>query len=166
MTDYNKFEILFVIYDILLMMEGNMKYHLIIDKDKEEEIIITCHEKNEMIEKIEKILDINNYKINGYCNDEVILLDIKDIYAFSTKQSKVYACVKDNEYLIKERIYQVESILDDTFIKINQGCIININKIQKFNYSIGGAIKVILKNGFQDYVSRRELKNVKRRLGL
>ena len=42
-----------------------MKYHLIIDKDKEEEIIITCHEKNEMIEKIEKILDINNYKING-----------------------------------------------------------------------------------------------------
>ena len=48
-----------------------MKYHLIIDKDKEEEIIITCHEKNEMIEKIEKILDINNYKINGYCTEPI-----------------------------------------------------------------------------------------------
>ena len=68
--------------------------------------------------------------------------------------------------LIKERIYQVEELLDNSFIKINQGCIVNINKILKFDSSITGSIKVILKNGFSDYISRRELKNVKRRIGL
>ena len=60
----------------------------------------------------------------------------------------------------------MEELLDNSFIKINQGCIVNINKILKFDSSITGSIKVILKNGFNDYISRRELKNVKRRIGL
>ena len=60
----------------------------------------------------------------------------------------------------------MEELLDNSFIKINQGCIVNINKILKFDSSITGSIKVILKNGFSDYISRRELKNVKRRIGL
>ena len=143
-----------------------MRYQLIIDKDKEESIIITAHEKTEKIVMIEKIINVNDQKIMAYDEDEILPINLNNVYAFYTNDSKVFVKMKDNDYLIKERIYQIEELLDDSFVKINQGCIVNINKILKFDSSITGSIKVVLKNGFSDYISRRELKNVKRRLGL
>lgn len=143
-----------------------MRYQLIIDKDKEESIIITAHEKTEKIVMIEKIINVNDQKLMAYDEDEILPINLNNVYAFYTNDSKVFVKMKDNDYLIKERIYQIEELLDDSFVKINQGCIVNINKILKFDSSITGSIKVVLKNGFNDYISRRELKNVKRRLGL
>lgn len=143
-----------------------MRYQLIIDKDKEESIIITAHKKTEKIVMIEKIINVNDQKLMAYDEDEILPINLNNVYAFYTNDSKVFVKMKDNDYLIKERIYQIEELLDDSFVKINQGCIVNINKILKFDSSITGSIKVVLKNGFSDYISRRELKNVKRRLGL
>ena len=143
-----------------------MKYELIIDKDKEESIIITVHNKNELINRIEDLLKMNSHNIMGYLEEKIVPIDFNDVYAIYTNDSKVYVSINNKDYLIKERLYQIEEIIDDSFIKINQGCIININKIMKFEHSITGSIKVVLKNGFNDYIARRELKNVKRRLGL
>ena len=143
-----------------------MKYQLIIDKTKEESVIITVHEKTEKIKQIEDIINANKYQILGYYQEEIIPINIEEVYAFYTNDSKVYACLKDKNLLIKERVYQIEEILGDSFIKINQGCIVNVGKILKFDSSISGSIKVILKNNFSDYISRRELKNVKRRMGI
>ena len=61
---------------------------------------------------------------------------------------------------------QLEEMLDDSFVKINQSCIANIKKIDRFKATVGGSLTVIFKNGHIDYVSRRNLKNVKERLGL
>ena len=52
------------------------------------------------------------------------------------------------------------------FIKINQSCLANKTKIKRFETTIGGALKVVFKNGYIDFISRRELKNVKNRMGL
>ena len=143
-----------------------MKYQLIIDKTKEESIVITVHEKTDKIKQIEDIINSNKYQLLAYNQEEIVPININEVFAIFTNDSKVYVSLNDNELLIKERIYQVEEFLDNSFIKINQGCIVNINKILKFDSSITGSIKVILKNGFSDYISRRELKNVKRRIGL
>lgn len=141
-----------------------MKYQLIIDKDKEETIVITAHERNDLILEIEKLLNPNSQLI-GYYENEIVPLDVLDIFAFFTDNGRVYANTKDKNYLIKERIYHLEETLE-SFIKINQGCLINLSKIKRFETSIGGSIKVIMKNNFSDYISRRELTNVKRRVGL
>jgi len=37
--------------------------------------------------------------------------------------------------------------------------------IKKFDVSFGGALTVIFKNGYTDYVSRRQMKIVKERIG-
>ena len=41
-----------------------------------------------------------------------------------------------------------------------------VTKIKKFESTIGGSLKVIFKNGYVDYISRRELKIVKQRMGI
>lgn len=143
-----------------------MKYELIIDKEKEESIIIRAHEKTELINQIEELLKMSECKVIGYYEDEIIPVNFNEVFAIYTRDSKVYINVNNKDYLIKERLYQIEEMLDTSYVKINQGCIVNIKKILKFENSITGSIKVILKNGFSDYISRRELKNVKRRIGL
>ena len=143
-----------------------MKYSLIIDDKEEESIIITAHQKNELIVEIEKLIKQNDISLIGYDDNKLVPINLNEVYSFYTKNSKVYAMMKNENYLIRERIYQVLELSDERFIKINQGCLVNINKISRFEASIGGAIKVVLKNGFSDYIARRELQNVKRRLGL
>ena len=57
-------------------------------------------------------------------------------------------------------------LFNDNFIYINQSCLINISKIKCFDVNFSGALNVILKFGYSDYVSRRQVKNVKVRLGI
>lgn len=143
-----------------------MKYDLIINKEKEEQVIIIVNERNEIVDKIEKILFENDDYLLGYNNYDIVKIDYNDISCIFTEDNKVYTYNGNTKYLLKSRIFQLEKKLNDDFIKINQGCIINIKSIYKFESTLMGAIKVVLKNGFSDYISRRELTKVKRRIGL
>ena len=143
-----------------------MRYELIIDKEQEESIVIVAHEKNELVKEIEELIKRNEFELIGYKENEMVPLKLTDIYCFYTSDGRVYAMVKNNEYLIKYRLYQVEEVANESFVKLNQGCLVNISKIKKFTASISGSIMVELKNGFKEHISRRELQNVKRRLGL
>ena len=51
------------------------------------------------------------------------------------------------------------------FLKINQSCLVRVDAIERFSASIGGALSVHLKGGFKDYVSRRQMRSVKERMG-
>ncbi len=142
-----------------------MKYKLIIDPHQEEQIEIIAHSKNDKIIAIEKILQEENI-IYGYLENEIVKIDINNVCCIYTQDSKVYVVFDNKQYQIKQRLYQLEEVLNNNFIKINQGCIINFEYIKMFENSIGGSVKVVLINGFEDYVSRRMLKSVKRSLGL
>ena len=143
-----------------------MKCTVILDKTREEEIIIYAHQKNEMIFEIERMAQEKPLQMTGFLNEEIVRLEPQDIYCFTVEGGRVYAIGENEKYLIKSRLYNIEEILDKSFIKINQSSIANVKKIQKFDASISGTLKVIFKNGHTDYVSRRNIKNVKERLGL
>lgn len=142
-----------------------MKITIITDKTKDEEIIIRVHEKTELIEKIEKLVNETSDGFIGYKENEAMMLDINDINCFITENNKVFA-MTDEKLLIKERLYKVEEKLSDNFIKINQSCLANIKKIVKVQATFSGSLSVVFRNGYTDYISRRNLKNVKERLGV
>ena len=143
-----------------------MKCTVILDKTREEEIVIYAHQKNEMIFEIERMAQEKPLQMTGFLNEEIVRLEPQDIYCFTVEGGRLYAIGESEKYLIKARLYNIEEILDKSFIKINQSSIANVKKIQKFDASISGTLKVIFKNGHTDYVSRRNIKNVKERLGL
>ena len=143
-----------------------MKCTVILDKTREEEIVIYAHQKNEMIFEIERMAQEKPLQLTGFLNEEIVRLELQDIYCFTVEGGRLYAIGESEKYLIKARLYNIEEILDKSFIKINQSSIANVKKIQKFDASISGTLKVIFKNGHTDYVSRRNIKNVKERLGL
>ena len=99
-------------------------------------------------------------------------LTLEEIVSLAKLRGLDAICLTDHdsmggkEYATKLRIKDVVELADDSFVKINQGCVANVKRIKKFKVSFGGALRVIFEDGYSDYVSRRELPNVKRRLGL
>lgn len=143
-----------------------MKLSIFIDKERDEEVIVYAHEENEFVRKI-RSLSVNEAEtLLGYNDTEVIKFEPQKTECFITENNRVYALTDYGKLKLKERLYQLESTLPDCFIKINQSCICNINKIQKFDVSFSGSLTVVFASGYCDYVSRRNIKKVKERLGL
>ncbi len=142
-----------------------MKCVITIDKEHEEEVLIFAHEKTKLIEDILNLIN-NENMFTGYSEGEIHRLNLSEISCFTVEDNKVYALTDKDKLQIKHRLYQVEEKLSDDFVKINQSCIANIKKIKKFDSSVSGMLTVTFKNGYRDYVSRRNLKSVKERLGV
>ena len=144
-----------------------MKCFTYIDKEHDEEVLIYAHEKNQIVLDIENIVKSSSIEIVGIYNEEKIIINPIDVCCFISESNKVYALINDKKYQIRYRLYQLEEMdINKNYIKINQSCYANIKRIKKFESTITGALKVIFVNGYVDYISRRELKNVKERMGL
>jgi DNA-binding LytR/AlgR family response regulator len=134
-----------------------------IDKDREEEVIVYAHKRDRLTEEIERLVQDDWV---GYSDNAVTQLRVADIYCFTVEDNKIYAVTDNGKWQIKQRLYQIEEQLPDTFVRINQSCLANIRGIERFDVSFGAALTVIFKNGYRDYVSRRQVKTVKERLGI
>ena len=144
-----------------------MKCRTIIDPTREEEVIIYAHEKTALTDNIESMVMSLSEEIVGYSDrEEIKTLSASEVYCCVTEGGKVFALTERGRFEIKMRLYMLEEKFGAGFVKINQSCIVNVDKIERFKVSIGGALLVILKNGYKDYVSRRQLKAVKQRVGL
>lgn len=143
-----------------------MKCQTIIGKNHEEEVIIYAYQRNEVVREIEKIAASDEISIIGKKEDTIIKINPLSVTCFMSYGNKVYAYIKEEKYQINLKLYKLEEILEDIFIKINQSCIANVKKILSFSATIGGSLQVNFDNGIIDYISRRELKNVKRRIGI
>ena len=143
-----------------------MKIKTFIDRDHEEEIIIYAHERGELVEEIEALVQSRSSELVGFKDTAIKPINVTDVYCFSVEDNKVYAILEKEKWQIKQRLYSLEDTLDKSFIRINQSCIANLKKIERFDVSFGGSFLVIFKNGHRDYVSRRQLKKVKERIGI
>ena len=143
-----------------------MKCYTYIKEDEEEKVLIYAHDRTRLVEDIESLVLSSEIDLNGSYDSEIIKIGINDVVCFISENNKVFALIGDKKYQIKYRLYQIEELNLNLFIKINQSCLANKTKIKKFETTIGGALKVVFKNGYIDYIARRELKNVKKRMGL
>lgn len=143
-----------------------MKFSLFIDKQREEECIIYAHEKSRLTDEIERLISEDALEFTGYKDSSIIKLNLSEVYCFVVEGGKTYAITENDKLIIKYRLYQLEEKLTESFVKINQSCIANVKKIKRFDASFSGSLLVVLKNGYSDYVSRRQLKKVRERLGV
>ncbi len=143
-----------------------MKFKLFIDKERAEEVQVYAHKKSKLTDDIEQLILNSAVELNGYKDREVVRLNPTDVHCFIVENNKVFALTAKDKLQLKCRLYQLEEEFADSFLKINQSCMVNVKMIARFDASISGALNVKLKNGYSDYVSRRNLKNVKERLGL
>ena len=143
-----------------------MKCTIEINEDREEEIIIYAKKRSRLVDKLEDLATQDDFELTGYRETASKILELSEIYFFTTEDNKVFAVTEKEKWQLKTRLYKIEENLPSSFIKINQSCIANIKKIDHFDSMFSGAMAVIFKNGATDYISRRQLKLIKERLGL
>ncbi|MBP3434945.1 MAG: LytTR family transcriptional regulator [Clostridia bacterium] len=143
-----------------------MRCRIIIDPQREEEVLIYTHEKTPLVESIERLAGTQNTPLVGYSEREIVPLSLPDVVCFAVEEGKVYALCGERRLLMKCRLYQLEGCLPMEFVKINQSCLANLRQVERFAVSIGGSLNVCFKNGHSDYVSRRQLKTVKEKVGM
>ena len=143
-----------------------MKFNLIVDKAKDEEVVATVHSRSALTDEIEAL--ILKYtgadRIPGYREDDMKMLAFSEIECVTVLDGKTYAIdSKNRHYRLKQRLYELESILPSSFIRINKSTLANENRLERFAVTYAGSVDAVFKCGYTEYVSRRCFAQIKRR---
>lgn len=142
-----------------------MRFKLIIDKEKDEEVVVTVHERSALIDEIESLISKHTDRIPGYTEEDIKMLSVSKIECVTILDGKTYAIDSDNRrYRLKQRLYELEGQLPSTFIRINKSTLANENALDRFAVTIAGSVDAVFKCGYREYVSRRCFAQIKRRL--
>ena len=146
-----------------------MNFRLIIDEEKPEEVVVTAHAPSELIRRIEDLVRESDGKdrICGYDSekDEIRMLSFSRIQCITVQGGKTYAIdSKNRHYRLKQRLYELESILPSSFIRINKSTLANETALDRFTVTVAGSVDAVFKCGYKEYVSRRCFAQIKRRL--
>lgn len=143
-----------------------MKFTMIIDKAKDEEVVARVHAPSALTEKLEALVQQYSAvdRVAAYTEDDMILLPFGQIECITVLDGKTYAIdVKGTRYRLKQRLYELEAILPPHFIRINKSAIANENRLERFTASFSGAVDAVFRCGYKEYVSRRCFSAIKRR---
>ena len=141
-----------------------MKFQLIIDKSKEEKVVVTAHQRTGLAEEIEALVSKYTDRIPGYTEDEIKMLSVSEIQCITVIDGKTYAIdAKNQQYRLKQRLYELEGGLPACFIRINKSALANENALDRFAVTYAGSVDAVFKCGYREYVSRRCFSQIKRR---
>ena len=142
-----------------------MRFRLIIDKEKDEEVVITAHQRTALVDEIETLLSKHTDRIPGYTDDDIKMLSVSEIECITVLDGKTYAIDSGNrQYRLKQRLYELENTLPPSFIRINKSTLANEAALDRFTVTIAGSVDAVFKCGYTEYVSRRCFAQIKRRL--
>lgn len=144
-----------------------MKFRLIIDKEKEEEVVATVHGRTPLIDEIEALIQTHAGadRIPGYTEDAIKMLSVSEIECITVLDGRTYAIDSKNcRYRLKQRLYELESTLPTFFIRINKSTLANEQALDRFTVTVVGSVDAVFKCGYREYVSRRCFSEIKRRL--
>ena len=142
-----------------------MKFRLIIDKEKDEEVVATVRERTAFIDELESLISKHTDRIPGYTEDDIKMLSVSEIECVTVLEGKTYAIDTQNRrYRLKQRLYELEGTLPSSFIRINKSTLANESALDRFTVTVAGSVDAVFKCGYKEYVSRRCFAQIKRRL--
>lgn len=131
-------------------------------KDLEENfLVLQAKEKTNEIDSIIKDIEHVKTVLNCSNKDKNVLIPCNLFIRFFSCNKKIYGSTIDYEYLVKYRLYELESFLQKNFLRISNNEIINIDYIARLEVTSVGIIIIYFKNGEQTSSSRRYLKSIK-----
>lgn len=144
-----------------------MKVELNIDKKFGETIVtISTNKVNDEIQNLVNYIENKEDYFIGVLDGKVRLLNTEDIIRVYVEDRKVYIVTVEGRFIVRKKLYEIQSTLTKDFIKISQSEIANVKYIHSLDLGLRGTIVISYKNSDISYVSRRMLKEFKMKLGL
>ncbi len=146
-----------------------MKIRIEVDENlTEDEVTIHCRSLNEDVIGLQKVIadSINKSgKFVFYKDDTEFYLPLGKILFFETEDGRISAHTVDDVFETKYKLYELEEILPNSFVRVSKSAILNVNKIYSISRNLSAASVVEFQNTHkQVYVSRSYFKLLKSRL--
>lgn len=138
------------------------------DSCTEPKIVIYTASMSEDVQTIVHTLTDSPLQILfGKQGEKIQPLIQEDLVRAYAAGGKVFAVTGSGEYILRQRLYELESRLPPSkFVRISNSEIINLRKVDHFDLNFAGTICVKLSDGSTTYVSRRYVSKLKKRLEL
>ena len=138
-----------------------------IDKSREEEIIVNCHEIDDEVVSIVNMLRKSENVLLGSRDNKTFRIPIKDIFYIESVDNKTFIYLIDAVYESKQKLYELEELLSGTkLFSCSKSMILNIAKIRSVSPSVNGRFEARLTNNENVIISRQYVPNLKKRLGM
>ncbi|HFI0790273.1 TPA: LytTR family DNA-binding domain-containing protein [Streptococcus suis] len=111
-------------------------------------------------------LDKQTSRLTVKKGEQVYLLEHDEIVRLYLEDKVLQVETVGDSFTSNLRLYQVKEELPVTFLQISQSEIIHIKQLDHLKLTANGLVKLVMKNGYVTYSSRRYLKSIKERLGL
>lgn len=146
-----------------------MKIRIEIDeKIKEDEVIIKCSQLTNEINKIQNVLKemISQKTSMVFYKDNIeYFISLEEILFFETEGSFIFAHTIDNVYQVKYKLYELEEILPNNFMRVSKSTILNVDYIYSITRNLTASSIVEFQHTHKTvYVSRNYYKPLKFKL--
>ena len=144
-----------------------MKIRVEIDNEvKETEVVIRAAEQTNDIKKLYEEISrkIINKKIKLFQGATEFYISSASILFFETDDRIVNAHTKNDLFETHLRLYELEKLLPQNFMRVSKSTIINLDAVYTLTRSLTGNLIAFHESYKQVYVSRRYVKDTKRRL--
>lgn len=138
------------------------------EKLEKPKIIIYAKQIDEEVSTLlKKLQETKEENLIGFKDEQAYILDLKEIESIYTEDRKIIAKLKNETYVLKRRIFELEEILSNyNFVRISNSEIVNFKKVESLDFKITGTMMIKLNSGYITYASRRYITKVKEYLGI
>lgn len=129
------------------------------------EIVVRADEENAQVKSIIESLTVENKKLTLLDkNGNSCVVDEKDIVFLSADGKQVIVTAKSGVYRAKQSLQNIEEIISRDFLRVSRFEIINLKMVSKYDFTIGGTLRIEFKNGMETWASRRYIPHIRERL--
>ncbi|MBP5264505.1 MAG: LytTR family transcriptional regulator [Lachnospiraceae bacterium] len=104
--------------------------------------------------------------ILGTLDERIVILKQEEIILVRVENDKVFAVTPKGTFQVGKRLYELLDMLGNNFIQVSKSAAINLKCLESVEPSFSGVMLLHLKNGEKEYISRKFVPQLKKRLGL
>ena len=133
---------------------------------KDIEVVVRAGEEDEQVKAVIKSLTQNESdKLTLLdCDNCTCVIEENDIVFVSADGKQVSVTAKSGLYYAKQSLQSIEKILSRDFLRVSRFEIINLKMVRKYDFTIGGTLRIEFINGMETWASRRYIPLIKERL--
>lgn len=126
-------------------------------------IIYANRVDNDLSDIIDNISNISKKKLKAYKDEKMYILNQNQIETIYSENGKIYIRCDGELYTTKNRLYELETLLDQKiFVRISNSEIVNFNEVKNIDFKSIGTLILNFKSGNHSYASRRYIPKIKK----
>lgn len=144
-----------------------MDIKIVEHKENHIQVIIKCRQVDHEVMKLKSHIELFEHKLSAKKENELYFVNSSDVLYFESVDNRTFLYTQDDVMEIKQRLYELESILSDKdFVRISKSQIVNINKIQSLKPELNRTILATMCNDEQLSISRKYVKTIRNILSI